>query len=173
MSNIIPERGYNFKVYLNGTDMLGIAEANFPSLEFITAEVKGGGIAGTIDAPNVGQLSSMTISLTWRIMQKDIIKLATPDVLNMEMWEDTESYNAGLGKIKHGSVYAFMRARTKKVDLGKLVVGDAMDTQTEHEIYYLKLSLDNKEVLEVDKYNYIYKVNGIDYMAEVRRNLGM
>lgn len=173
MANIVPERGYNFKVYLDGTDMLGIAEANFPSLEFGTTEIKGGGIAGSLDVPNVGQLNSMTVSLTWRVVQKQVTKLANPNVLNIEMFEDTENYDAGAGKIKHGSIYAFMKARTKKIDLGKLVVGDVMDTQTEHEVYYLKLEIDGVEVLEIDKYNYIYKVHGVDYMAEVRRNLGM
>ena len=145
---IIPERGYNFKVYLNSVDMLGIAEANFPSLEFGTSEVKGGGIAGTLDVPNVGQLNSMTVSLTWRIIQKQIIQLASPNVLNLDLWEDTESYNSGSGAIKHGSIHAFMKARTKKIDLGKLVVGDVMDTQTEHEVYYLKLYM--RQVFQKD-----------------------
>ena len=173
MANIVPERGYNFKVYLNGTDMLGIAEANFPSIEFSTQEIKGAGIAGAIDSPNVGQTDSMTVSLTWRIIQKPIVKLAVPDVLNIEMWQDMESYNAGAGRIRRTGAYAYMKARTKKLDLGKLVVGEVMDTQTEHEVYYLKLSIDGSEILEIDKYNYIYKIQGVDYMAEVRRNLGM
>ena len=37
----------------------------------------------------------------------------------------------------------------------------------------MKLSIDGSEILEIDKYNYIHKILGVDYMAEVRRNLGM
>ena len=36
----------------------------------------------------------------------------------------------------------------------------------------LKAELNNQVMLELDKVNYIYKVNGIDYLAGVRRALG-
>ena len=47
MANIIPEKGINFSVYLDGEDLLGVAEGNFPNLESMTSEVKCAGIAGS------------------------------------------------------------------------------------------------------------------------------
>ena len=41
MSNVIPEKSINFAVYLNGRDLLGIAEGTIPALEALTSEVKG------------------------------------------------------------------------------------------------------------------------------------
>ena len=33
MANIIPEKGINYKVYLNGRDLIGIAEGELPILK--------------------------------------------------------------------------------------------------------------------------------------------
>ncbi|MBQ4469388.1 MAG: phage major tail tube protein, partial [Synergistaceae bacterium] len=55
---------------------------------------------------------------------------------------------------------------------GNLVVGDNMDTQCEFEVRYMKVELDGKERIEMDKQNMIYKVDGVDYVAQVRTDLG-
>lgn len=173
MANIIPEKSLNFKVYLDGADLLGIAEGNFPNGDMMTTEIKGAGIAGTIDAPATGHMGSMTMSLTWRTVTESFAKVLTPEGHALDLYADLENFDAGAGKVKHSEVHAFVKARTKNYDLGKLVVGDAMETTSEHEVYYMKLFIDSKAVLEIDKFNYVYKVNGVDYLSETRRNLGM
>ena len=47
-----------------------------------------------------------------------------------------------------------------------------MDTQMEFEVVYMKIYLDNRERIELDKYNYIYKVDGVDQLTDVRIALG-
>ena len=66
----------------------------------------------------------------------------------------------------------FLKAIPKSANLGNLVVGDGSGTETELEILYLKVELDGKERIELDKLNYIYKVDGVDYLAGVRSALG-
>ena len=48
-----------------------------------------------------------------------------------------------------------------------------MEPETELEIYYYKLWLGGRELVEVDKLNFIFRLNGADMLAEVRANLGM
>ena len=60
-----------------------------------------------------------------------------------------------------------MKAITKARTPGNLVVGDLMDTQMEFEVPYMKIELDGKKRIEMDKYNYIYKVYGVDQLADV------
>ena len=48
-----------------------------------------------------------------------------------------------------------------------------MGTQIEFELPYYKLELDGKLQAEIDKYNYICKINGVDYLASVRSDLGV
>lgn len=66
----------------------------------------------------------------------------------------------------------YLKGTPKTITPGNLVVGDNMDTETEFEVFYMKIFLGNKERVELDKYNYIYKVDGVDYLASVRSDLG-
>ena len=44
---------------------------------------------------------------------------------------------------------------------------------TEFEVVYLKIVVDDKEVVEIDKYNFIAKFGDTDMLESVRKDLGM
>ncbi|MDT2243196.1 phage major tail tube protein [Paenibacillus larvae] len=66
-----------------------------------------------------------------------------------------------------------VRAIPKSAELGSLEVGSTMDGKTEFEVIYLKVSVDGKVLLELDKFNFIFVVNGKDHLADVREQLGL
>ena len=169
MSNVIPEKGINFSVYLNGEDLLGVAEGTIPALESMTSEVKGAGVAGVVESPVIGHFNSTNFSLTWRTVTDNFLKLFDHD---LELFAALQQYDAGLGEYKPVQLRIYMKAVTKTLTLGNLVVGDNMDTQMEFEVVYMKVYLDDKERIELDKFNYIYKVDGVDQLDEVARALG-
>lgn len=171
MSNIVPEKSINFAVYLNGRDLLGLAEGTIPNLEAMTSEVKGAGVAGTLDTPVLGHFNSTTLSLTWRTTTDDFIKLARPMAHNLDLYASLQRYDAGLGIYKTEQLHVFVKAIPKNTTLGNLTVGDAMDTQMEFEIPYMKIWLGGRERVEMDKYNYIFKIDGVDYLAQTRADL--
>ena len=57
--------------------------------------------------------------------------------------------------------------------LGKGDMGTTSDTKTTIEVDYIKVTINGKEVLEADKYNYIFKVEGKDYLKDVATALGL
>ncbi len=173
MSNIIPEKSINFKVYLNGVDLLGVAEGTIPALEAMTSEVKGAGVAGVVESPVLGHFSSTNFSLTWRTVTDDFMKLFDHITNDIELFSALQQYDAGLGIDKVVPLQVSIRAITKTSTPGNLTVGDNMDTQTEFEVVRMKIYLYGKERVVMDKYNYIYKVDGVDRLAEVRTALGM
>ncbi len=61
----IPEKLNDFRVYLDGTDLIGVAEVELPAMEAITETIKGAGVAGNYESPTLGHTDSMTLSLTW------------------------------------------------------------------------------------------------------------
>ena len=54
MVNQVPEKLINFRVYLDGNNLIGVADVELPSIEAMTETVKGAGIAGEIDSPTLG-----------------------------------------------------------------------------------------------------------------------
>ena len=169
---IVPEKSINFSVYLEGVDLLGVAEGTLPNFEAMTSEVKGAGIAGTVDSIVLGHFNSMTLSLTWRNTTNAFMKLFQHRTNNIDMYHALQYYDSALGEYKVIPLHVYMKATTKTSTPGNAVVGDNMDTQTEFEITYIKIWRDNIERVELDKYNYIYRVDGVDYLADVRTALG-
>ena len=66
-----------------------------------------------------------------------------------------------------------MRAIPKNFSLGSFEPGSATDSSTEFEVVYLKIVVDDKEVVEIDKYNFIAKFGDTDMLESVRKDLGM
>ncbi|MDR1885746.1 MAG: phage major tail tube protein [Synergistaceae bacterium] len=53
-----------------------------------------------------------------------------------------------------------------------LNAGTGSDNSNELECTYIKVWIGGKEVIELDKVNYIHRVHGVDYLESVRRDLG-
>ncbi|MDR1875789.1 MAG: phage major tail tube protein [Synergistaceae bacterium] len=172
MINPIPEKAINFAVYYEGEDLLGAAEGELPKLEAMTETVKGAGVAGEFDSVTLGHFGSMTLSLTWRNTTDSFVRLSPHKTHELYLYSAHQDYDAGLGEYIVNSIVLFVKVIPKTSTIGKLVVAGMTDTQTEFEVLYLKLEINGKERIEVDKLNYIYKVDGVDYLAAVRAALG-
>ena len=57
--------------------------------------------------------------------------------------------------------------------MGKLDIGTSTGTANKFEVMYIKISVDGETLLEYDKYNFIYVVDGVDYAADIRDALGL
>ena len=173
MSNIVPEQLINYKIYNGFSDMIGTADVTLPSIEALTNEVKGAGIAGSYNSPVTGHYGPMSMTVNWRVITGDAISLSAPKAHQLDIRGVVDQYDAGSGEKKPVAVVVTVKALPKKVDLGKMDPGQKMDTQSEFEIVYLKIKIGGVKKVEIDKLNYIAEIGGKDYLAEVRAGLGM
>lgn len=173
MSNIVPEQLVNYKIYNGFSDMIGTADVTLPSIEALTNEVKGAGIAGSYNSPVTGHYGPMSMTVNWRVITGDAISLSAPKAHQLDIRGVVDQYDAGSGAKKPVAVVVTVKALPKKVDLGKMDPGQKMDTQSEFEIVYLKIKIGGVKKVEIDKLNYIAEIGGKDYLAEVRAGLGM
>lgn len=171
--NPVPEKLIGFRVYEDGTDLLGVADVKLPSIEAMTETVKGAGVAGEVDSPTLGHFKSMSLSLNWRVVTGDTIKLTEQRSHALDLRGAQQAYDAAKGEYKTIPLKIAVRAIPKKTELGKFEIAATSDSSNELEIVYIKISLDGKEVVEIDKYNFIAKINGVDYLADVRKALGL
>lgn len=169
----VPENLINFRVYEDGGAYLGISDVTLPKLSAMTQTVKGAGIMGEIDAPTYGHYSSMEVELNWRTIEKDIASLAANKGLHLDLRGAGQGYDSGSGEYKVRKIKLVLRGRPKETDLGKLDVGATTDSKTTLECDYLKLTIDGETKIEIDKYNYICNIDGVDYMSDVRDALGI
>lgn len=169
----IPQTLINFRVYLEGDDLLGIADVDLPDLEAVSAEVKGAGIAGVIDAPIQGHYNAMTLTLNWRSATGPLTQLAAPKAHQIDLRGSVQAYDSETGEYESQALKVLVKAIPKKTGLGKFDAGEAMGSSAEFEVIYIKISSGDEEWIEIDKINYKCVIDGTDYLEQVRTDLGL
>jgi len=170
---ILPENMINYMVYLDGDVLIGTANVDLPSFDALTEKVKGAGIAGEVEAPIIGHYDILTLGIQWRTITAEAISLIAPVAHALDFRGSQQVYDSSSGSYSTVPVKVVVRAMPKKTSLGKMVVAGQTDTKNEFEVSYIKVYIDGDETLELDKYNFIFSVNGEDYLADVRNDLGL
>lgn len=171
--NKVDDKLTNYSAYLDGNNFLGVVDVELPSLEALTEEVKGAGIAGSFDSPVVGHYGSMSVKLNWRTIQGNVIKLAKNKAHPIVFRGSQQVFNSSTGDTEHQPVKISVRALPKTTESGKFEVAATTGSANELEVIYLKIEIDGKVVTEIDKLNFICVIDGEDQLAGVRKNLGM
>lgn len=171
--NPVPEKLNDFRVYRDGNDLLGIADVDLPDIEFLSDTIKGAGIAGEVDSPTIGQLASMKLTLNWRTITKPLTSLAQQKAHALDLRGAMQNYDAAKGEFKTVPVKIVVRCFPKKIGLGKFDKGSSTDSSSEFEVIYLKVTINNETAVEIDKYNYICVISGVDYLQPIRAALGL
>ena len=172
-TNIVRDKLINYEVVVAGSRKLGTTDVTLSSIEYKTTTLSGAGIGGEIEMPTPGQTGSMEVELNWRTINVDNAALLAMKAHDLEFRGANENYDAGTGEIITEAVKVNVRALPKKGDLGTLKPADHTGTKSTMEVIYLKETIDGKRVIEIDKMNYIHYVDGTDYMAPVRKALGL
>jgi len=147
------------------------ADLQLPSIEKLTDTIQGAGIMGEIDMPTYGQLSSMTFSVNNRADNPQYAMLSRPGQIKAEVAWVTDIFDSSQVRVGIQANKVFMTMINKKYDPGKIEVNSGADGSSEFEVVYYRKIVDGKEVLLIDKLNYKYVVNGIDYMESMRAAL--
>ena len=170
--NIISEKLINFRVYDANQEILALADVELPTLEAMSETVSGAGIAGELESPTLGHYGSMKLKLKWRVIHGDLTSLATPVAHALELRGSIQRYNAALGIYDTEAVKIVARAIPKTVNLGTFTPAKPTDSESEFEVSYLKVFVGGLPRVEIDKLNFICIINGFDYLAMVRMDLG-
>lgn len=169
MAQEFPQVLNNFNLYTGslGARHIGVGTLTLPKITPLTQTVKLAGMSGEIEMPVIGQLGSTTVTISSPTLTKQQILLAVQDAQLLTARGAIQMYDAAAGKNKTMALTAVMRGTVKNFEPGQMEKGTAMDSSLEMEIDYLKLMLDGIEYLEFDKWNNVYRVGGVDYLAEV------
>ncbi len=158
------------KFFDNDEEVADNVSCQLPSLEFASSEVKGAGILGAMDMPSSGQLNSLTFSATMRSINKSSLSVSSPGVHNIELRFAKDQFTGDGQSVPIGTKI-FVKGVFKKNDPGKVEDGATMDGTIEYEVLRYRIVIDGEEILLIDKVNYIYSVNGTDYMERVKAAL--
>ena len=81
--------------------------------------------------------------------------------------------SAKTGEYKTCAIKVLVVGTPKSTELGKFDMGTTTGTANTLETSYIKVTIDGKPMVEIDKYNYVCVINGVDYLKGSREALGL
>lgn len=168
----IDESIINFAVYEDSVEYAGLASATLPDISALTQSISGAGIAGNIEAVILGHFDAMTLTLNFRTVTEHAIKLSEPRRHNIDLRvaqqvEDTVAGKLGVQSTKH--IFTVIPKRLSPGGVSPATPGNGSG---EYAVRYWATYIDGVKKLEIDPLNFICIVNGVDYLADVKRALG-
>lgn len=169
--NVIPEVLNHFNVYNDSAKkLIGISgELELPEMESITDTIEGSGVLGEIEDPVTGQFSSMKMKIPFSVLYEDMFSIMnTTNPPQLTLRASMQCMDPSTGETGYYPVKIVVRGKASTSNMGKVVKGKKMEPEVELEILYIKIQINNKTVLELDKLNFKYVLNGVDMLAKIR-----
>lgn len=171
MANQIPERLINFNVYNSTKVMLGVADVELPEVTKMTDTLSGAGIGGEVESSVLGHFESMEATINFRTVQKEAVELLSSRSRQITLRGVQQVHDASTGETLIQRVRVTMNVQNKGFALGTFAPAANTDSSGTYEVTYLALYIDDQEVLVIDKFNMVFKVNGVDELLAVRRGI--
>lgn len=168
----VDETVIGFAVYEDATEYYGMSEVTLPEISNLTEEISGAGMGGKVEAVILGAIEAMTTTLNFRTVTKNAIKLHEPREHKIDLRVAQQNKNTTKGVTEVGRVKHLLTLTPKKLNPGKVAAASAAEVSGEYATTYFATYIDGKKMLEIDPLNYIYFVNGKDWLADVRKALG-
>lgn len=166
----VPEIINDFNVYHNGNKLIGVSGAvTLPSFEAIAETISGAGILGEYETSIVGMYGSMQQEVPFRILDEDPFTLMDPTkLMDLTFRASAQSTVKSTGAIDYKGMRVVERGRVKSFTPGKLELGKQMDAGLTMELLYILIEIGGKTMVEYDKLNSVFVVNGVDLLEKVR-----
>jgi len=162
-----------YNVYLDGNKLVGISdEVTLPDFEALTETLSGAGILGEIDEPLLGHFKASEMEIPFRTLNEHMFRLASMSkALNLTLRASTQTIDTG--NINTGAMPSriVIKGKNKAITGGKLKQGEGTGSSIKVEITYILIEVNGAKKFELDKLNFVYKVNGVDLLKAIRKQV--
>ena len=148
----------NFACYEDAKDFLGLASVTLPDVDFIVAII--------------GHMNAMTAQLKFRTFSAESLKLLEVREHNIDLRAPQQVYDPIAGVYKTQSVKHVLVLVPKTLSNGNIAPASPTDGSGSYAVRRWVTYIDDAKVMELDPYNYICEVNGVDYLSDTRKALG-
>lgn len=163
----------NANVYVNGVSQLGKAEEiNLPAVKQIMSEHKALGMVGKMEFAS--GIDKMEAKIKWNAFYSDVFKkFASPfATLNLQCRSSVETYTSE-GRTDQVPYVCYLTAYSKDFPLGNFKQHDNVEMESNLSVTYIKVEVNGEEIVEIDVLANVYKISGVDQLAQYRQNLGI
>lgn len=170
---IYPNGHIDYLMYENGGALIGVAKVTMPPIKYKTVTVTGAGIMGDATIPLAGMIEPMSITIDFSSVADAVVQLGT------NKWHDVVLYLAdqffdGVQRTEELEQIRFeMSIRPTETNLGTIQPASAADASGAYSVCKYAVFKAGTKVIDIDQFNQVHEVNGVDNAADVRKALGM
>ena len=163
---------YNANVYLDGNNLVGKAgEFKLPEFEIGQDEYKALGMVGTIKLPN--GVEALEGEITWNSLYPEVAAKANHPFKAAQLMvrSNLQTFDAR-GLVKEVAVVTTVTATFSKNGLGGLKPKEKSEQASTYQATEIRQMVDGRETLYYNAFKNIYRVDGVDVLAQMRKNIG-
>jgi len=117
-------------------------------------------------------VDAMSLTLNFRSATDAAVSLMAPKRHNIDLRVAEQNWDTSkIAKTISADKYV-MVVIPKSTKPGSVAPASAADASGEYSVYYYAGYKDGKKLWEIDPWNYICNIGGVDYMKDVRKALG-
>lgn len=167
----LPKKLKHFNLFGDGNNWAGqIQSITLPTLARVMEEYRGGGM----DAPVDIDMGMQKIELAWTAggLINEMFDGFGASRLDGHMLRFVGSYQ-GDDTGESVPVEIVVRGRHSQIEMGSAEAGGGTAHAVTTTCSYYKLMINGEEVIEADVPGLVFKVRGVDRLAQHRRNIGL
>lgn len=169
MEKTIPTKINKYNLYNDTERLLGAGdEVALPDFEAMSDTISGAGIMGEIEDPTVGHFSNQEMEIPFRVADQEAVDMMDMTKAVRLTLRGAQQTTNNDGDIQFRSMRVVVRGRCKKFSPGKVKNGSAMDTKITLTVLYIMIELDGEQMVELDKFNEVFKIRGVDIIKKIK-----
>ncbi|MEB4780831.1 phage major tail tube protein [Paenibacillus jamilae] len=165
-------RTIKYEAIRNGSQYLGTTTVDLPDIAMLADDVTGAGINGTVNVATLGQTDSMQVTYNFATWEEGYFDLFAQETHTVDLRAGIQSQNRVTGTIDVIPIKITIKGAPKTLSMGSLETAAGSDNSVEHEVTYIKITINGVVKIEIDKFNDVFVVNEVDFGAKIRAALG-
>lgn len=162
----------NAVVYINGIAQIGTCiSVELPEIEHRLVENEGLGLQGTVET--YGGTEPMEATFEWNSFDIAAFAAIADPTRTVQIQVRASQKESSLLGDEEVPVVAFLTGIFKTVPMGSFTKNESIELSSEMAVSYVRLLIGGEEILEINAFSNIYKVRGVDVLAQLRSNLGI
>ena len=159
-----------YNVYNAGKKFVGVSdEVTLPDFKALTETLSGAGILGEIDEPLLGHFGASEMEIPFRTMDEEMFNIVNQaNAIDLTLRISTQAIDQATMKTDFMPSRVVVKGKNKGLTGGKVKQGSGTGSSIKVEILYILIEVNGKKKFELDKLNFVFKVNGTDLLKKVR-----
>ena len=170
---IYPNGHVDYLMYKNGGVLIGVGKITMPPIKYKTVTASGAGLMGDATIPLAGMIEAMTVQIEFTSVTDAAVELGSNE------WHDVAVYVAdqyfdSVNRTEEIEPTRFeMSIRPTETSQGTIATASAADASGTYSVCKYAVYKAGAKVVDIDQFNQVHMVNGVDCAADVRKALGM